>query len=270
MPAHLAALERAELDAFTDLYRSATADVRRDVGLSLHETGHAVVFVVDRLDVLALNRAVGLGRAGAVPDADLDRMLDVFARSRAPRFFVPVAPFDGHDALTAALEARGVRPYNAWMRLSRRLDALPAPDGPVEIRQIGPDEAVRFGEIVATAFGYPAPLAPLAALPVGRPGWHHYLASMNGTTIGAGAMFLSGSAAWFGFAATEAAYRGRGAQRALVIRRMHDARAAGCDWVSVETAEDSIEKDAPSFRNLTRLGFEAVYRRPNHLWTRPA
>ena len=87
--------------------------------------------------------------------------------------------------------------------------------------------------------------------------------------IAAAAMFIAGEAAWFGSAATDAAHRRRGAQQALVVRRLHDARQAGCTWVSVETAEDTVTRDAPSFRNLRRLGFTIAYRRPNYLWTRP-
>jgi ribosomal protein S18 acetylase RimI-like enzyme len=83
-------------------------------------------------------------------------------------------------------------------------------------------------------------------------------------------MYVSDRAVWFGFAATDAAYRNRGAQRALVLRRLHDAAAMGCSWVSVETAEDTAVRDAPSFRNLRRLGFDVAYTRPNHLWPAPA
>jgi hypothetical protein len=53
-----------------------------------------------------------------------------------------------------------------------------------------------------------------------------------------------------------------------VRRRLADAGAAGCRWVSVETAEQTATRDAPSFRNLTRFGFEVAYRRPNYLWAR--
>jgi ribosomal protein S18 acetylase RimI-like enzyme len=83
-------------------------------------------------------------------------------------------------------------------------------------------------------------------------------------------MYVTGKAAWFGFAATDAAHRRRGAQQALIVRRLKDAASAGCRWVSVETAEDTVTRDAPSFRNLRRLGFEVAYRRPNYLWSRPS
>jgi hypothetical protein len=37
-----------------------------------------------------------------------------------------------------------------------------------------------------------------------------------------------------------------------------------------QTAEDTVSRDAPSFRNLRRLGFEVAYARPNYLWVRTA
>jgi len=115
----------------------------------------------------------------------------------------------------------------------------------VDVREIDRDSADVFGDIVATAFGYPPAVAPLAGQTVGRPGWRHYLAYAGDTPIGSAAMYVSGETAWFGFAATDAAHRRRGAQRALVIRRLLDAAAVGCSRVSVETAEDALSRTLP-------------------------
>jgi hypothetical protein len=35
----------------------------------------------------------------------------------------------------------------------------------------------------------------------------------------------------------------------------------------VETAEDTPEKGAPSFRNMLRFGFQVAYVRPNFIYT---
>jgi GNAT superfamily N-acetyltransferase len=182
---------------------------------------------------------------------------------------VPVAPVAGNEKLSAALERIGARHYNNWMRLHRELTNLPrAIPSSIDVREIGPSEGAAFGAIVAAGFGYPPAIAPIAQQVVGRPHWRHYLAFENGAPIAAAAMYVSGEAAWFGFAATAEAWRGQGAQSALICRRLADAAADGCTSVSVETSEDVIEKNAPSFRNLRRLGFEVAYRRPNYLWTR--
>jgi hypothetical protein len=183
---------------------------------------------------------------------------------------VPVAPIAADGTLKEALARRGIHHYNNWVRLMRTLDAIPSPAATdLEIRKIDAHEADVFGRIVSTAFGHPAAVAPLVALTVGRPHWHHYLACDGDTPIAAAAMCVAGSAAWFGLAATDAAHRRRGAQQALIIRRLRDAADVGCTCVSIETAEDGVLKDAPSFRNLRRLGFAVAYTRPNYLWTRP-
>jgi hypothetical protein len=240
--------------------------------LSVTPVADAVLIAVNRIDVLAMNRLIGLGLREPPGDATLEQVMDAFVRAGAPRFFVPVAPVDGHEAIAVRLERFGLRHYNNWVRLSRDLDDVEELHGTssaaIEVRQIGHEGAEPFGRIVAEAFGYPPPIARLSAQTIGRLHWQHYLAYAESTPIAAAAMYVAGEAAWFGFAATDAAQRRRGGQQALVIRRLKDAAAAGCRWVSVETAEDTVTRDAPSFRNLRRLGFDVAYRRPNYLWVR--
>jgi hypothetical protein len=274
MSESIVALELAEIEAIADLYRSAGPTVVAESGLSVRDVGDAALIAVTRFDVLALNRLIGLGVRTSPSDAMLAEAIVAIARTGSPRFFVPVAPTDGSDGLGSRLERLGLRPYNNWMRLSRSLDHLPsAPESPttsLDVRRIGSEYADVFGSLVATAFDYPRALAPIASQTIGRPHWHHYLAFEGDTPIASAAMYVAGSAAWFGFAATDAAYRKRGAQQTLIVRRLQDAAEAGCRWVSVETAEDTVTRDAPSFRNLRRLGFEVAYKRPNYLWVRSA
>ena len=264
------ALERAEIDAFTDLYRAASPDVVEAAGLAVSNVDNVVVLSASRIDVLALNRAVGLGLNTPLSDGLLTRLLPVLVEHRSPRFFIPVAPLNEHERLKQDLASTGIRHYNNWVRLSRTVNDIPADtSSDLDVREIDRDSAGVFGRIVAAAFGYPPGVAPLPGQTVGRPGWRHYLAYAGETPIASAAMYVSGDTAWFGFAATDAAHRKRGAQRALVVRRLIDAAALGCSRVSVETAEDGVLKDAPSFRNLRRLGFEIVYTRPNYIWLRP-
>lgn len=267
---HVAALELAEVAAITDLYASADATTISECGLSMVALPSGIVTAASRFDVLALNRVVGLGLRDPVTDDTLAQCVAECARATSPRFFLPVAPLPGHEHLAGLLEGAGCRHYNNWVRLQRLLiDLPPAQETDLTVHEIGPGEKDTFGRIVAAAFGYPPALAPLPAQTIGRPHWHHYLAYDGATAIATAAMYLTKDSAWFGFAATDAEHRKRGAQRALVLRRLGDAAAAGCRSVSVETAEDNVHKDAPSFRNLKRLGFDVAYLRPNYLWTAP-
>ena len=268
------ALEVAEMEAVADLYRAASPEVVAASGLLVAEVEDAILIAVNRIDVLALNRVIGLGLRGSPSDAALAHVLNALEGTGSQRCFVPLAPVDGYETLSDRLQRLGLRPYNNWMRLRRDLhdlrDLPVAPSMPLDVRQIDGTSAHAFGHLVATAFGYPPAIAPLAAQTIGRPRWYHYLAFDGSAPIAAAAMYLSSEAAWLGFAATDTAHRRRGAQRALIVRRLKDAAEAGCKWVSVETAEDTVTRDAPSFRNLRRLGFEVAYRRPNYLWSRPS
>ena len=265
----VSALEAAEVEAFADFYRAATPEIVEQAGIAVRELEEGVVLGANRLDVLALNRAVGVGLAKRPSDDALTEMIGAFEAIGSPRFFVQVAPTETTADLGPRLEALGLRHYNNWIRLRRELKDLPeARPSSVSVTQIGPELAETFSTIVADAFHYPPAVTPLTGCAIGRPGWNHYLAMEEGEPIGAAAMYVAGRAAWFGFAATVEARRGRGAQTALVTRRMADAAREGCTWVSVETAEQTPDREAPSFRNLTRLGFEVTYVRPNYLWVR--
>ena len=74
---------------------------------------------------------------------------------------------------------------------------------------------------------------------------------------------LSEMAAWSDF------YKAGSAQSTsecgLMARRIRDARELGCKMPVVETAEDTPQKGAPSFRNMLRLGFQVAYVRPNFI-----
>jgi hypothetical protein len=263
-------LERAEIEASADLYRASSGRLADAVGLSISGLAQgALLLTASGIDVLALNRVVGLGLHGESTQDDLDRLIAALAASGAPRAFVQLAPVDGHERLGSDLERRGLRHYNNWMRLHRALHDLPAAseEGPA-VRRIDASRADLFARLVSSAFGYPPALTPIVAQAVGRPGWHHYLASDGERPIGGAAMYVCGPTAWFGFAGTSQEQRRRGAQHALICRRLADAAALGCTHVSIETAEDTVTRDAPSFRNLRRVGFDVAYRRPNYIWER--
>jgi hypothetical protein len=53
----------------------------------------------------------------------------------------------------------------------------------------------------------------------------------------------------------------------LLARRITDAADLGCRRLVVETAEDTPKKDAPSFRNMLRFGFQVAYVRPNYIFS---
>jgi hypothetical protein len=269
-PAMVAGHETIEEMAETDWFRAATPAIVASTGLKVEDMGSARIYLMPQVDVLVFNRAVGIGIAKPATEDDIDRIVARYQELGVSRFLVPISPAAKPDSIAVWLEARGFRRHNAWVKLHRETERVPeiATKG-LRIEEIGPERALEFGKVVQAGFSMTDVAGEWAALTVGRMGWRHYLAKDGETAVGSAAMYARGAWAWFGLAATLEEARGRGAQSALIARRITDAYAAGVRWLSIETAEDTPERDAPSFRNVVRQGFRVAYLRPNWLWKAP-
>jgi GNAT superfamily N-acetyltransferase len=259
-------LEQLEAEAWSDIYSAASfGDVHR-LGLRLVQGAHGTLLASARTDVLALNRVVGFGIDGP-PDAELlDAMVSTYRAAGARRFFVQVSPFSAPAAIDR-LEAHGFRHYNNWAKLFRSVEPPPPVTSDLRVERIGRDGAEAFATIITRCFDWPAPARDWIGRTVGRTGWSHYAALDGDVPVAIAAMFTARGYAYFGPAATLQDHRGRGAQSALIARRIRDAESLGCVLLVTETAEDRPERPSPSFRNLTRAGFQLAYLRPNYLYT---
>ena len=86
------------------------------------------------------------------------------------------------------------------------------------------------------------------------PGWALYLASQQNVPIGIGILFEHGGVAYLADAATTPGSRSRGAQSALIARRIADARQNAARIVF-----SRADFGSTSLRNLERAGFESRY-----------
>lgn len=258
-------LERQEARAWADFYRAAGAAEVEANGVRLIETGGATAAIASRVDVLTYNRVLGVG---SDPRADgaatLDDITAVYAAAGARRFFVQLPPTLA-GRLHDALEVRGFRYHNDWVKLHRGVTPPPQAETDLRVEQIGAEHARAFGEVFVASFDWPQTLAPWIGAPVGRHGWRHYLAFDGDRPVATAAMYMEGTCAWIDFASTLPDYRGRGAQGALTARRIEDCARLGGESMVVETAAATPEKRAPSLRNMQRMGFEVAYLRPNYL-----
>ena len=261
-------LESVEVAGLADLYRMMPPAYAAAERMGARRFGTALGIRAARADVLALNRIVGLGLVEPATAGDLDAALQWFHEAGVPRAFVQVAPHAEPDMLAAWLQARGLTYYNNWVRLWRDTTPLPPQPTTLRVEQVGADLADLFGRIVAEAFHMPIDAGGWVTSTFGQPGWRHYMAFDGDAPAATAALFVQGSTGWLGAAATRADARGKGAQSALIARRIADAHAQGCTRLSVETAEPTETREAPSYRNVRRLGFEVAYKRANWLWVR--
>jgi Acetyltransferase (GNAT) domain len=95
---------------------------------------------------------------------------------------------------------------------------------------------------------------------LGEPGWLLYLARIDGRPAAAATLYLRDRVGYFADATTDPAFRGRGMQTALLMRRWRDAAAAGVDFVCSGASFLST-----SHRNMERLGMRILFIRS--IWT---
>jgi GNAT superfamily N-acetyltransferase len=259
-------VEAIEIAAMADLLASATSEQRAMLGIGAHHTSAGLASVVASCDVLAFNRVLGIGQTAAAA-GDIEHLIDLYRQAGVPRAFMQVNPVTAEHDLFETLRAANLRHYNNWVKLYRDTRPVRPVRSDLEIRIIDESWAAAFARIVTRCFDWPAHLQPWLAATVGRAGWTHYMAFEGDRPVGTAAMYVEGEWCWIDFAATDEAYRGRGAQGKLLEHRIKDAARAGCRYVSVETAEETPAKPAPSYRNMVRYGFEVAFVRPNYIWT---
>ena len=264
-PAEIAAIaEFGEANAMADMYAALSPELRRDLGARCDTAGGAVTLIMQQVPYILFNRVIGLGLREPASEALLDDLLARFAAQGA-RAAVQLSPPAQPADLPGWLEARDFHREDAWIKFVRGVE--PPADAPTDLRveRISADQASAFAEVFAEVFGIPDPLQAWVAGCVERPGWRHYVAFDGATPAATGALYAEGEIGWLGLAATRPAARRRGAQGAIIARRIRDAAALGCCWLAVETADDTPEHPNPSTHNLRRLGFQYAYHRPNYI-----
>lgn len=267
-PDLLLALEYIEAAFWNELYAAAPPAAVQAAGLRTLRIGTGRAYLAPRVDVLALNKVIGLGLEAPAEEDALNRLLATYAEAGVGRLFFQVSPAARPPALYRWLTAHGGHHYNNWIKLHRPLDTpVPEVATDLHVAPIDPANAMTFGQMVAPHFDWPAAMAAALAGTVGRSGWRHYVALDGDVPVATAALFVRDGYAYFGPAATDEAHRRRGAQSALIARRLQDAVAMGCHTAITDTAEERPDTSVPSYRNMRRMGFTVAYARPNYLFT---
>lgn len=260
-----AALDDIETAALADLFRAAPQPLRSAHGIEARVLPAATLLMSHGIDPGVLfRRVVGLDTRQAATEDALDAALlsmDALGASYA----VAALTDEGPATLAQWLLARGFRPGYAWMKFRRECVPAPAVRTDLDVRVAGPESAADFGRVVREGFGLQPELAVWTAELVGRPGWCCVMAFDGPTPVAAGAVFVRGEYAWLGLGATLASHRRRGAQNALLARRLQEAAARGARIAATETGERLPGKPDNSYRNILRSGFVEAYLRQNYM-----
>jgi len=258
-------LEFIEASEMEELVDSMPARVVAEHDVRLERLGSAVALAVRRWDVPMLNRVVGIGLKGPVTEGVLDAV-DHLYRAASVRYMVQVAPGAKPDALPEWLEARNLPRKDNWAKLIRGNQAPASIETDLRVERVGPEYAEAVARIVAAGFELPDPCANLLTGLVGRAGWHHYLAFDEEVPVACGALFVRDGMGWLDYGATLESHRRRGAQGAIMARRVRDALDLGCRHLGAAAEEDSEDRPNPSYHNMLRTGFRLAFLRPNYIF----
>jgi GNAT superfamily N-acetyltransferase len=225
----------------------------------------SVAYGSQGLDSLMFNRVFIGGELGSADPRALGELLDRAAERAGGPSLIHLAEQERTPELLAVLRERAIAPYRrAWVKLMRTPGALPACRTELRVREAGLEDAASFAEIASSCLGLAPETRPLLAALPGRPHWHVYLACERGRPVATGALFVSSEIGYLGFAGTLPEARSRGAQRALLHKRIRVAFALGCRAVFSETGEEVPGEPNISFSNMIRLGMQPLERRENY------
>lgn len=216
-----------------------------------------------------VNKACGLGLAGAVPE-DTARLISAFFKSRGVTPQVEVCPFI-HPSLQKALDGAGFQLQEREHVLVAELDEEDAssgrPDGAPEglvVERISSTDGpalesyvhistsgfVKEGETLPAGFLAASLKAPHLV------GYDAYVARLFGQLVGAGGCATRRRlTALFGTSLLPA-FRRRGIHQALIAARLERARALGSALATIVS-----HPGQPNERNAARLGFRLAYAR---------
>jgi GNAT superfamily N-acetyltransferase len=210
-----------------------------------------------------ITQAIGVGMAGPVSDAALDR-LEEFFQSRKAAVALELCPLVD-ISLYQSLAKRGYTLAEVSNVLVRDLDdaappALDATPPGIVTREIAPAEADLWTRTVAQGFAEFQPVTEtlLDALSgmTDRPNAASFLAFVDGEVAGGAAVAEhEGVGGLFG-ASTLPSFRRRGVQTALLAARLAWMHGRRCD-VAVSITQPA----SGSQRNIERFGFRVAYTR---------
>jgi hypothetical protein len=255
--------EQVELAALAEVWAAAPPELAARYGIETASVGGALCTSVGEQPSTMLNRVVGLGLEAPATDGDLDAIEAFFARHEQP-YYVSLNPKAKPSDLPGRLERRGFTTGYAWMKFIRGAEPPPAIETELRVERIDADRGTEFGEVVGAGYELePFTATWLAELP--KTNWHCYLACDRDEPAGAAALFVHGGTGYLSFAATRPEQRRKGAQSALLAKRITDAIEAECTTIVTETGERIPMKPSNSYRNILRFGFAEAYLRPNYL-----
>jgi hypothetical protein len=272
--ADLVTIEKLERATFLELFAALPAAYAATHEAKVIDRGSTAFFAMRGLPGFEFNKVLGLGIEEPVSEKQLDEAVDWLRSNCNPLSSLQIASGASPLSLQDWLARRRLEPHgNGWAVFRRgptELTVEPAAMA-LTVREVSVADAVSFGAVVQGAFGLPSDFAVWSSAMATRPAIRAYLAYDRMKPVAAGLLCIKDRWGWLGLDGTLPDFRRRGAQTALLARRISDGIAMGLRGFIVETGNPAPGDDQkhPSYRNIRRAGFELAYLRTNYRLTTP-
>jgi GNAT superfamily N-acetyltransferase len=205
-----------------------------------------------------INRVYLCGAEEGMSSAGVGRLIDLFATEGVKRFFVWLSPGPDMDLARGWLEAHGLSRIRrtGYPTLCRTGKAPAEYKTDLEVREVDADEIAQASDQLGET------LWPEYARSAGREKFFHYMAFDGQRPVAIAALCIFEDLGYLMAAATAESDRKRGAQQALIAKRIERAEQMGC---SIQVSE-TLYMIEHSYRNLQRAGFEEAYEKEIYEW----
>lgn len=262
--------ELSEARAYASLVRGAGLD-----GFSVADVDGAVLLLAPAVrGALILNRVLGWGLGDEAPDESLARVAAVY-EAASLGFAIELAPLAATPQRLAALKLRHIRKVSSSQVLIR--NSVPPPPRyeswarttGLRVESVGPTWAAALARLCCENFNMRPEVGELIQRGACAAGWSRWLAFDGEQIVGGSLSYVENGIGWLGWTSVLPSHRGRWVHAGIVARQLDDTIAAGCRWVTTETARSTLEQPDPAYYNLRRFGFEDAYLRPTYVKALP-
>lgn len=256
-------VEKSEANTFGTLIGNLPPGLATEYGFSCQEVGGATAIILEKLPVSDFNRVIGLGVHQPATEATIDELLALYGRSHTP-FGISVSPLAQPARLSGWLLERGFHRSFNWAKMIRGTEPPPQIETDLRIEVVNEFSATYYAHVTRAGSGIPPWMIPMFEHIATLPYVHSYLAYAGDVPVAVGSLFVDNGHGTLFNAVTLPEYRRRGAQGAIMSRRIQDGIALGVHWFTTETNEDTPKAPNTSYRNMLRTGFQLAYLRPNY------
>jgi GNAT superfamily N-acetyltransferase len=205
-----------------------------------------------------LNRAYLCGTEAGMDFDSVERLIDLFKAEGVKRFFVWLSPGPDMEVMRRWLRGSGLCRIRrtGYPTLCRSVRSPVQFRTDLEIREVSVDDIGAARDQLGDT------LWPEYARSAGAEDFFHYMAFDGGRPVAIAALCIFEDIGYLTAAATAESHRKRGAQQALIAKRIERAEQIGC---AIEVSE-TLYMLEHSYRNLQRAGFQEVYEKEVYEW----